>query len=92
MTAVLNAACLHESLPSLTVKLPQIFKLLGAKSAEGLSFQTVLLELLAISGTMAYSIANKFPFRLGRIHISSVKHKRTCSTRHMLSNKLSNVW
>ncbi|XP_075943210.1 mannose-P-dolichol utilization defect 1 protein-like isoform X2 [Anarhichas minor] len=44
------------------VKLPQIFKLMGAKSAEGLSFHTVLLELLAITGTMAYSIANKFPF------------------------------
>lgn len=49
-----------------TVKLPQILKLMGAKSAEGLSFHTVLLELLAITGTMAYSIANKFPFRLGQ--------------------------
>lgn len=37
---------------------------MGAKSAEGLNFNAVLLELLAISGTMAYSIANKFPFRL----------------------------
>ncbi|CAF94044.1 unnamed protein product, partial [Tetraodon nigroviridis] len=46
----------------LLVKLPQILKLMGAKSAEGLSFIGVLLELLAISGTMAYSIANKFPF------------------------------
>ncbi|XP_053199282.1 mannose-P-dolichol utilization defect 1b [Scomber japonicus] len=44
------------------VKLPQILKVVGAKSAEGLSFQTVILELLAITGTMAYSIANKFPF------------------------------
>ncbi|XP_059210604.1 mannose-P-dolichol utilization defect 1b [Centropristis striata] len=49
-------------LGSVMVKLPQIFKLMGAKSAEGLSFQTVLLELLAITGTMAYSIVNKFPF------------------------------
>ncbi|KAK9524501.1 hypothetical protein VZT92_016892 [Zoarces viviparus] len=49
-------------LGSVMVKLPQIFKLMGAKSAEGLSFHTVLLELLAITGTMAYSIANKFPF------------------------------
>lgn len=49
-------------LGSVMVKLPQIFKLLGAKSAEGLSFKTVLLELLAITGTMAYSIINKFPF------------------------------
>ncbi|KAK9524500.1 hypothetical protein VZT92_016891 [Zoarces viviparus] len=49
-------------LGSVMVKLPQIFKLMGAKSAEGLSFHTVLLELLAFTGTMAYSIANKFPF------------------------------
>ncbi|TNN31860.1 Mannose-P-dolichol utilization defect 1 protein [Liparis tanakae] len=51
-------------LGSVMVKLPQIFKLMGAKSAEGLSFHTVLLELLAITATMVYSIANKFPFRL----------------------------
>lgn len=49
-------------LGSVMVKLPQILKLIGAKSAEGLSFHTVLLELLAITGTMAYSIANNFPF------------------------------
>ncbi|XP_061922179.1 mannose-P-dolichol utilization defect 1b [Entelurus aequoreus] len=49
-------------LGSVMVKLPQILKMMGAKSAEGLSFQSVLLELLAITGTMAYSIANKFPF------------------------------
>lgn len=55
----------HKLLPSfLLVKLPQILKLISAKSAEGLSFNAVLLELLAISGTMAYSIASKFPFRL----------------------------
>ncbi|XP_078234302.1 mannose-P-dolichol utilization defect 1 protein [Pogona vitticeps] len=47
---------------SLMVKLPQIFKILGAKSAEGLSFQSILLELLAITGTMVYSISNSFPF------------------------------
>ncbi|XP_069500687.1 mannose-P-dolichol utilization defect 1 protein isoform X1 [Ambystoma mexicanum] len=47
---------------SLMVKLPQIFKIIGAKSAEGLSFNSVLLELLAITGTMVYSIANSFPF------------------------------
>ncbi|XP_026154699.1 mannose-P-dolichol utilization defect 1b [Mastacembelus armatus] len=49
-------------LGSVMVKLPQIIKLMGAKSAEGLSFKSVLLELLAITGTMAYSITNKFPF------------------------------
>ncbi|KAM3842779.1 mannose-P-dolichol utilization defect 1b [Diretmus argenteus] len=49
-------------LGSVMVKLPQILKLMGAQSAEGLSFNSVLLELLAITGTMAYSIANHFPF------------------------------
>ncbi|XP_041840817.1 mannose-P-dolichol utilization defect 1b [Melanotaenia boesemani] len=49
-------------LGSVMVKLPQILKLMGAKSAEGLSFKSVLLELLAITGTMVYSITNKFPF------------------------------
>uniref|UniRef100_A0A1A8IBS1 Solute carrier family 66 member 3 n=1 Tax=Nothobranchius kuhntae TaxID=321403 RepID=A0A1A8IBS1_NOTKU len=49
-------------LGSVMVKLPQIIKLMGARSAEGLSLNSVLLELLAITGTMAYSIANKFPF------------------------------
>ncbi|XP_026581322.1 mannose-P-dolichol utilization defect 1 protein [Pseudonaja textilis] len=47
---------------SLVVKLPQILKILAAKSAEGLSFNAILLELVAISGTMAYSIAHSFPF------------------------------
>ncbi|KAM6909107.1 mannose-P-dolichol utilization defect 1b [Xenentodon cancila] len=49
-------------LGSVMVKLPQILKLMAAKSAEGLSFKSVLLELLAITGTMVYSIANRFPF------------------------------
>nr|XP_025043921.1 mannose-P-dolichol utilization defect 1 protein isoform X2 [Pelodiscus sinensis] len=47
---------------SLMVKLPQVFKILKAKSAEGLSFNSILLELLAITGTMVYSVANSFPF------------------------------
>lgn len=50
----------------LAVKLPQILKLMGARSAEGLSFNAVLLELLAITGTMVYSVTHKFPFRFGR--------------------------
>ncbi|XP_075999573.1 mannose-P-dolichol utilization defect 1b [Genypterus blacodes] len=49
-------------LGSVLVKLPQILKVMKAHSAEGLSFNSVLLELLAISGTMAYSVANNFPF------------------------------
>ncbi|CAM5129561.1 unnamed protein product [Natator depressus] len=47
---------------SLMVKLPQVFKILGAKSAVGLSFHSILLELLALTGTMVYSVANGFPF------------------------------
>ncbi|MBN3318576.1 MPU1 protein, partial [Atractosteus spatula] len=49
-------------LGSVMVKLPQIIKLYRAKSGEGLSFNSILLEMLAITGTMAYSIANNFPF------------------------------
>ncbi|KAL4631493.1 mannose-P-dolichol utilization defect 1 protein-like [Arapaima gigas] len=52
---------LHTN-PQPPLKLPQVFKLLGAKSAEGLSFSSILLELFAITGTMAYSIAHSFPF------------------------------
>ncbi|XP_021570295.1 mannose-P-dolichol utilization defect 1 protein isoform X2 [Carlito syrichta] len=47
---------------SLLVKLPQVFKILGAKSAEGLSLQSIMLELVALTGTMVYSITNNFPF------------------------------
>uniref|UniRef100_A0A8C6UQ57 Solute carrier family 66 member 3 n=1 Tax=Neogobius melanostomus TaxID=47308 RepID=A0A8C6UQ57_9GOBI len=49
-------------LGSVLVKLPQIVKLVRASSAEGLSLQSVLLELVAITGTMTYSIINRFPF------------------------------
>lgn len=44
------------------VKLPQVFKVLGAKSGEGLSLQSIMLELVALTGTMAYSVTNNFPF------------------------------
>ncbi|KAM4676836.1 mannose-P-dolichol utilization defect 1 protein [Discoglossus pictus] len=47
---------------SVMVKVPQIVKILKAGTAEGLSFQSVLLELLAITGTMVYSITREFPF------------------------------
>ncbi|KAM3823919.1 mannose-P-dolichol utilization defect 1 protein isoform 3-T3 [Vipera latastei] len=70
---LLHVPCLKASLSkvlglgvvagSLVVKMPQILKILGAKSAEGLSFHSILLELVAISGTMAYSMAHGFPFR-----------------------------
>ncbi|KAK2111230.1 Mannose-P-dolichol utilization defect 1 protein [Saguinus oedipus] len=47
---------------SLLVKLPQVFKILRAKSAEGLSLQSVMFDLVALTGTMVYSITNNFPF------------------------------
>ncbi|XP_040857496.1 mannose-P-dolichol utilization defect 1 protein isoform X1 [Ochotona curzoniae] len=47
---------------SLLVKLPQVFKLLRAKSAEGLSLQSVVLDLVALTGTVVYSITHNFPF------------------------------
>ncbi|XP_077401264.1 mannose-P-dolichol utilization defect 1 protein-like isoform X1 [Vanacampus margaritifer] len=49
-------------LGSMLVKLPQIMKLLGAKNAEGVSFLSLLGELLAITGSLAYSVARSFPF------------------------------
>ncbi|XP_077445532.1 mannose-P-dolichol utilization defect 1 protein-like [Stigmatopora argus] len=49
-------------LGSVMVKLPQILKMMSARSGEGLSFQSVLLELLAIGGTVVYSVSNHFPF------------------------------
>lgn len=99
-------SCLHTHLSLLfTVKLPQILKLMGAKSAEGLSFKSVLMELLAITGTMAYSIANKFPFRSAHvvlnlllfccIHCSNTLCDDLGEVPHLwvqiLSNKLSNI-
>lgn len=44
------------------VKVPQIMKLLAAKSAAGLSVTALYAELAAITFTMAYSIQMDFPF------------------------------
>lgn len=44
------------------VKLPQVFKILFSGSAAGISFLSVLLELLAITFSGLYSYASKFPF------------------------------
>uniref|UniRef100_A0A8C5S1F8 Mannose-P-dolichol utilization defect 1 n=1 Tax=Laticauda laticaudata TaxID=8630 RepID=A0A8C5S1F8_LATLA len=57
-----SSGLLSAPTPLSAVKMPQILKILAAKSAEGLSFNAILLELVAISGTMAYSIAHSFPF------------------------------
>lgn len=47
---------------STMVKLPQLIKLLAAKSGFGVSLFSVLLELLALSFASSYSYANGFPF------------------------------
>jgi mannose-P-dolichol utilization defect protein 1 len=44
------------------VKLPQVFKLLGSGSAEGLSLLGILLELIAVTLNGGYSFASGFPF------------------------------
>ncbi|KAG5844047.1 mannose-P-dolichol utilization defect 1 protein-like isoform X1 [Anguilla anguilla] len=48
-------------LGTVVVKLPQIYKLLKAGSAEGLSFMSAVLELFAITGSMVYCISLNFP-------------------------------
>ncbi|XP_049800631.1 mannose-P-dolichol utilization defect 1 protein homolog isoform X2 [Schistocerca nitens] len=47
---------------SVMVKVPQITKILNAKSAEGISFASVLLELSAITSSASYSFTRGFPF------------------------------
>lgn len=44
------------------VKLPQVFKIFGAKSGAGLAIFGVRLELLAITFNACYSFRNNFPF------------------------------
>ncbi len=43
------------------VKLPQIFKIVGNKSAKGISFVGTLLELLAVTANGAYSFSKVKP-------------------------------
>ena len=67
-----NAACIKSAVSktlglgivvgSSLVKLPQVLKIAGAGSAEGISFTSVLLELVAITFSGAYGFSNKFPF------------------------------
>ncbi|XP_074110765.1 mannose-P-dolichol utilization defect 1 protein homolog [Cotesia typhae] len=47
---------------SLTVKLPQVFKIYANKSSQGINFISVLLDLFAITAMGSYSFANGFPF------------------------------
>ena len=45
-----------------SVKLPQIIKILSARSGAGISIVSVLVELAAVSASSAYGFANNFPF------------------------------
>uniref|UniRef100_H2Y6B6 Mannose-P-dolichol utilization defect 1 protein homolog n=1 Tax=Ciona savignyi TaxID=51511 RepID=H2Y6B6_CIOSA len=47
---------------SVLVKLPQIIKIISAKSSVGLSFTSLLLEIYAVTTFLAYSLAKDFPF------------------------------
>lgn len=49
-------------LGSALVKIPQIIKLMNAKSAVGLSLNALLMEMLSITFTTAYSVHKEFPF------------------------------
>nr|CAD7193980.1 unnamed protein product [Timema douglasi] len=45
------------------VKVPQILKILQNKSAKGLSIWSILLDLFAITSSVAYQFNMGFPFR-----------------------------
>ncbi|CAK1549677.1 unnamed protein product [Leptosia nina] len=47
---------------SILVKVPQILKILGSKSAKGINIYGVYLELFAITANFTYSYVMKFPF------------------------------
>ena len=44
------------------VKVPQVLKIMGSGSAEGISFMSILLELIAITFSGVYGFSNNFPF------------------------------
>ena len=48
---------------SITVKIPQVMKILLNKSAEGISIWGVLMELFAVTAATAYCFVQEFPFR-----------------------------
>lgn len=58
---------------AILVKVPQILKILGSKSAEGINVYGVYLELFAITANFAYSYVMKFPFRYGKCELVDFK-------------------
>jgi len=49
-------------LGSVLVKVPQIMKILSARSGAGISLSSLFLEIIGLSSMVAYSFANKFHF------------------------------
>lgn len=60
--AISKALGLGIVVGSSLVKLPQVLKIAGSGSADGISFIGVLLELVAITFSGVYSFSNNFPF------------------------------
>ena len=58
---------MHAFFINIAVKVPQILKLYNAKSGEGLTMVSLVMELFAIAANLAYSYRNGFPFRLVEI-------------------------
>ncbi|KAL1469846.1 hypothetical protein MTO96_040835, partial [Rhipicephalus appendiculatus] len=44
-------------------KVPQIVKIVQTQSGEGISVTSVLMELMGMTATAAYSYAQRYPFR-----------------------------
>ncbi|KAK6962530.1 mannose-P-dolichol utilization defect 1 protein-like isoform X1 [Biomphalaria glabrata] len=61
---ILISKCLGYAIicGSCIVKVPQLIKILKAKSGEGISLPSVTFELVAISATWAYGKGHNFPF------------------------------
>jgi mannose-P-dolichol utilization defect protein 1 len=60
--AISKALGLGIVVGSSLVKLPQVLKIAGSGSADGISFLGILLELIAITFSGVYSYSNNFPF------------------------------
>lgn len=68
----MNVACLKAVISkclglgiiagSILVKVPQIVKILKAKSAQGISFLGTVLELVALVASFSYNFVNGYPF------------------------------
>lgn len=72
------------------IKLPQLLKIVNAKSSTGVSFWGQFLELLACTATFTYGYANKFPFSsYGESLFLSIETFLICLIVLLFSNKKS---